>query len=35
MNQKVIGTMLKSLGYSFDLANDGYAGYLQAKNQEI
>ncbi len=31
MNQKVIGTMLKSLGYSFNLANDGYDGYLQAK----
>ncbi|MCX6253919.1 MAG: response regulator [Bacteroidia bacterium] len=31
MNQNVIGTMLKSLGYSFDIANDGYAGYLQAK----
>jgi signal transduction histidine kinase/CheY-like chemotaxis protein len=31
MNQKVIGTMLKSLGYSFDIADDGYAGYLQAK----
>jgi CheY-like chemotaxis protein len=31
MNQKVIGTMLKSLGYSFDTAEDGYAGYLQAK----
>ena len=31
MNQKVIGTMLKSLGYSFDVADDGYAGYLQAK----
>ena len=31
MNQKVIGTMLKTLGYSFDLADDGYAGYLQAK----
>jgi len=31
MNQKVIGTMLKSLGYSYDLADDGYAGYLQAK----
>lgn len=31
MNQKVIGTMLKSLGYSFDLADDGYAGYLQSK----
>jgi two-component system sensor histidine kinase/response regulator len=31
MNQKVIGTMLKSLGYSFDIADDGYAGYLQSK----
>lgn len=31
MNQNVIGTMLKSLGYSFDIAEDGYAGYLQAK----
>jgi signal transduction histidine kinase/CheY-like chemotaxis protein len=34
MNQKVIGTMLKSLGYSFDIANDGYAGYLQAKTRK-
>jgi len=33
MNQKVIGAMLKSLGYSFDVANDGYAGYLQAKTR--
>ena len=31
MNQKVIGTMLRNLGYDFDLADDGYAGYLQAK----
>ncbi|HUX55806.1 MAG TPA: response regulator [Bacteroidales bacterium] len=31
MNQKVIGTMLKILGYSFDLADNGYAGYLQSK----
>ena len=31
MNQKVIGTMLKNLGYNFDIAEDGYAGYLQAK----
>jgi signal transduction histidine kinase/CheY-like chemotaxis protein len=31
MNQKVIGTMLKSLGYSYDVADDGYAGYLQTK----
>ena len=34
MNQKVIGTMLKSLGYSYDIADDGYAGYLQAKNNK-
>ena len=34
MNQKVIGTMLNSLGYSFDLAEDGYAGYLQAKTKK-
>jgi CheY-like chemotaxis protein len=34
MNQKVIGTMLKSLGYSFDVSNDGYAGYLQAKTRK-
>lgn len=34
MNQKVIGTMLKSLGYSFDVASDGYAGYLQAKTRK-
>jgi signal transduction histidine kinase/CheY-like chemotaxis protein len=34
MNQKVIGAMLKSLGYSFDLANDGYAGYIQAKTRK-
>jgi len=33
MNQKVIGTMLKSLGYSFDFADDGYAGYIQAKTR--
>jgi signal transduction histidine kinase/CheY-like chemotaxis protein len=34
MNQKVIGTMLKNLGYSFDVANDGYQGYLQAKTRK-
>jgi signal transduction histidine kinase/CheY-like chemotaxis protein len=34
MNQKVLGTMLKNLGYSFDLANDGYDGYLKAKNKK-
>jgi CheY-like chemotaxis protein/anti-sigma regulatory factor (Ser/Thr protein kinase) len=31
MNQKVIGTMLRTLGYSFDFAEDGYEGFLQAK----
>jgi signal transduction histidine kinase/DNA-binding response OmpR family regulator len=31
MNQKVLGTMLKSMGYSFDFADDGLAGYIQAK----
>jgi signal transduction histidine kinase/CheY-like chemotaxis protein len=31
MNQQVLVTMLKSIGYSCDLAEDGYAGYLQAK----
>jgi signal transduction histidine kinase/CheY-like chemotaxis protein len=33
MNQKVIGTMLKSLGYSFDFADNGFAGYIQAKTR--
>lgn len=33
MNQKVIGTMLKSLGYSFDFADDGFTGYIQAKTR--
>jgi signal transduction histidine kinase/CheY-like chemotaxis protein len=32
MNQKVIGTMLKNLGYSFDTADDGYSGYLKARS---
>jgi len=35
MNQKVIGTMLKSLGYSFELADDGWAGYQVAKNKKF
>jgi CheY-like chemotaxis protein len=34
MNQKVIGTMLKALGYSFDFADDGYAGFIAAKNKK-
>jgi CheY-like chemotaxis protein len=35
MNQNVIGTMLKSLGYSYELSDDGYAGYLMAKAQKF
>ena len=35
MNQNVIGTMLKSLGYSYELADDGYAGYLQAQTNKF
>jgi CheY-like chemotaxis protein len=31
MNQKVLGTMLTNLGYTYDIAENGYAGYLQAK----
>jgi signal transduction histidine kinase/CheY-like chemotaxis protein len=34
MNQNVIGIMLKNLGYTFNLADDGYAGYLQAKTKK-
>jgi signal transduction histidine kinase/CheY-like chemotaxis protein len=34
MNQKVIGTMLRNLGYSFDVASDGYQGFLQAKTRK-
>ena len=30
MIQKVIGTMLKMLGYKYDLANDGYEGFIKA-----
>ena len=35
MNQNVIGTMLKSMGYSFDLADDGWEGYQQAKAKKF
>ena len=35
MNQNVIGTMLKSLGYSFELADDGWTGYMQAKAKKF
>jgi hypothetical protein len=34
MNQKVIGAMLKSLDYEFDVAEDGYEGFLQAKSRK-
>jgi CheY-like chemotaxis protein len=34
MNQKVIGVMLKSLGYSYDWAQDGYSGYTMAVKQK-
>jgi signal transduction histidine kinase/CheY-like chemotaxis protein len=34
MNQKVIGTMLKTLGYSFDIADDGYMGFMKAKSKK-
>jgi signal transduction histidine kinase/CheY-like chemotaxis protein len=34
MNQKVIGTMLKALGYYFEFANDGYEGFLKATKQK-
>ncbi len=33
MNQTVIGTLLKSLGYTFDLADDGNSGYQLVKNK--
>lgn len=31
MNQNVIGTLLRSLGYTYDIADDGYEGFLKAK----
>lgn len=34
MNQKVIGTMLKSIGYSYDLANDGSEGLIKATEKK-
>jgi CheY-like chemotaxis protein len=33
MNQKVISTMLKTLGYSCDMADDGVAGYIKANEK--
>jgi CheY-like chemotaxis protein len=35
MNQHVIGAMLKSLGYSFELADDGWTGYVLAKAKKF
>lgn len=34
MNLKVIGTMLTNMGYKFDIAEDGYAAYLQARSKK-
>ena len=34
MNQKVIGMMLKSLGYLFDIAENGYEGYMMTKSKK-
>ena len=33
MNQKVLGTMLRDMGYTPDFADDGFAGYIQAKTR--
>jgi CheY-like chemotaxis protein len=35
MNQKVIGAMLKSLGYSYEVAEDGWVGYQLAKSKKF
>jgi signal transduction histidine kinase/CheY-like chemotaxis protein len=35
MNQNVIGKLLSSLGYTFDLADDGWAGYVLAKSKKF
>jgi signal transduction histidine kinase/CheY-like chemotaxis protein len=34
MNQKVISTMLKTLGHSCDIADDGYTGFNMVKNKK-
>jgi signal transduction histidine kinase/CheY-like chemotaxis protein len=34
MNQKVIGSMLKNLGFSYDLAGDGHEGYIHARTRK-
>jgi signal transduction histidine kinase/CheY-like chemotaxis protein len=35
MNQNVIGKLLSTLGYSYDLADDGWAGYVLAKSKKF
>jgi signal transduction histidine kinase/CheY-like chemotaxis protein len=35
MNQKVIGAMLKSLGYSYEVAEDGWLGYQLANTKKF
>jgi hypothetical protein len=35
MNQLVIGAMLKSLGYSYEVADDGWSGYQIAKDNKF
>ena len=34
MNQKIMGSMLKFLGYDFETANDGYEAYNKAEKQK-
>jgi signal transduction histidine kinase/CheY-like chemotaxis protein len=34
MNQEIMAKMMSILGYSFDLAQDGYEGYTKAKSQK-
>ncbi|HLN20815.1 MAG TPA: response regulator [Bacteroidales bacterium] len=34
MNQIAIGTILRNLGYEFDVAEDGYSAYLKARSKK-
>lgn len=34
LNLKVIGTMLENMGYKYDIAEDGYAAFLQARSKK-
>jgi signal transduction histidine kinase/CheY-like chemotaxis protein len=34
MNRMVLGAMLGKMGYTFDIAEDGYTGYLQARAKQ-